>query len=53
MVAEAMWRVETFMGCCGGYVVGGWLDQVEIRLSQLSIELKLKLTEAELGKKSF
>ena len=38
-----MWWVETFTGGCGGYVVGGWLDQVGIRLSQLSTKLKLKL----------
>ena len=31
------------MGGCGGYVVGGWLDQVGIRLSQLLTKLKLKL----------
>ena len=35
--------VGTFTGGCGGYVVGGWLDQVGIRLSQLSTKLKLKL----------
>ena len=38
-----MWWVETFMGGCGGHVVGGWLDQAGIRLSQLSTKLKLKL----------
>ena len=35
--------VGTFTGGCGGYVVGGWLDQVGIKLSQLSTKLKLKL----------
>ena len=35
----------TFTGGCGGYVMGGggWLDQVGIRLYQLSTKLKLKL----------
>ena len=46
MVAEAMWLVETFTGGCRGYVVGGWLDQVGIRLSQLSTKLKLKMSLA-------
>ena len=32
-----------FMGGCGGHVLGGWLDQAGIRLSQLSTKLKLKL----------
>ena len=36
-------RKLTFTGGCGGYVVGGWLDQVGIRLSRLSTKLKLKL----------
>ena len=37
--------VGTFTGGCGVYVVGGvgWLDQVGIRLSQLSTNLNLKL----------
>ena len=43
-----MWWVETFTGGCGGYVVGGWLDQVGIRLSQLSTKLKLKLSLAKI-----
>ena len=43
VVAEAMWWVEIFTGGCGGYAVGVWLDQVGIRLSQLSTKLKLKL----------
>ena len=41
MVAEALWWVETFTGGCGGYAVGGWLDQVGIWLTLFLIELKV------------
>ena len=47
VIVEVVVKV-TFTGGCGGYVVGGWLDQVGIRLSQLSTKLKLKLSLAKL-----
>ena len=49
-------EVLLFTGGCGGYVVGGWLDQVVISLSQLStnlkLKLKLKLNVAKRGRKN-
>ena len=29
---------------CGGYVLGGWLEKLRIKLSQLPTKLKLKLS---------
>ena len=48
MVAEATLGV-TFTCGCGAYVVGGWLDQVRIKLISASTGVAVEVG-AELGK---